>query len=205
MATANALNIPAGTEGQVLVSQGPGLPPVYANPNNSSAMVLLATGTGTGADFINFTGIISATYFTYRIMMLNFYHTSGSQISIQCSTDNGATYKATTAFYSSASNSFLFSGVAGTNTSATATSILIAPNSASTFPQQTMSAIIDLINPLAGFMKIPYISQYNDATSGRLFRYGSGIFTDVSAVNAFRVGVVSGASFGTIKVYGSQT
>lgn len=81
-----------GTAGQILTSNGAAVAPTYQNP----AWVKLASTSGSGGASIEFKSLISSTYKTYVAIIENLKTAAGSTLNMTISTDNGASYVATT-------------------------------------------------------------------------------------------------------------
>jgi hypothetical protein len=91
------LTTSAGTAGQVLTSNGPGVAPTYQTQAAGGAWTLLQTQTASNSANITFTSTyITSTYNKYALVMNNVVPaTNGVSMNMTVSVDNGSNYLAT--------------------------------------------------------------------------------------------------------------
>lgn len=85
-------DLPAGTSGNFLKTQGASANPIWAAPAPSSELVLLATATASTSSTLNFTSDISSSYSSYILVIENLLPSTTSSLSMAFSSDNGSTY-----------------------------------------------------------------------------------------------------------------
>lgn len=204
MATGNSMNIGAATSGNVMVSQGAGLPPTYVSPTTLGACVLINTFTASNSPTIDITSCITASYDSYRIIVSNLLPASnGVTLKMQYSTDNGVTWDTTAGHYIYSFYDYNFAlSFTSLVESASDTSFQLIQRVANT---ATSGFVMD-VKPSVFATPITYQGQFNDNINGRSYIEGSGARTFNATINAIRFIMSSGnISTGTFKVYGNAS
>lgn len=126
--TAALLNSGVAVSGAVATADGVGGVSYAAPVSVGSELVLLGTATASNSATIDFTSLISASYDLYMIVVSNLVQVSSGVLLIRNSIDNGATFDATSAHYSTTVNTTGFGATSYTVAAGTVTTgISIGP------------------------------------------------------------------------------
>jgi hypothetical protein len=170
----------------------------------SGALVLVEQHTVSGAADIQFTTGITSTYDTYEFELQNILPgTTGQTLTMQVSTDGGASWKAGTEYeYSFVNQSTDIAGVgAGGSTVEAYIALCTHTDNAQGY---AVNGMVRLHHPLGtAYKKMAEYSITSPVTLGsrRYIWRGSGFWKDTAAVNAVRFLFVSGTITGTIRMY----
>jgi hypothetical protein len=177
------------------------------------ALVLLEERTASGAATIDVTtrnqsGFTGATFQSdfdeYIIKFTSLVNaTNNVDLVFQVSTDGGATFSATGYEYVTVNNSTSNVGL-GTNTSASASSILLFPG-VDNGQSYGVSGTIEVSDPLSASLKKEFLYRLSaplQSVARRYMQYGSGFWGSASAMNAARVKFTTGNITGALRVYG---
>lgn len=202
MATANSMNLPAGTSGQVALLQTAA--PTYVNPTSTGGIALLSTKTASASADIQFTSLISSTYFSYFVIAENIVPgTSTANLLLQYSIDNGSTWDTTAAHYSWFNQVLPFASsptlvYAGSNSD---TSITIASSMANSGAPSSFT--LEIPSPSIPYVNCYWFGNARQSVPNNNNLFGSGNYEANVAINAFRFIMSSGTiTTGNFRLYG---
>jgi hypothetical protein len=162
--------------------------------------VLVEEHTASNSAALNFTTCISSTYDDYLIRFVQVLPgTDGQNLFIQVSTDGGSTYD--TSHYTGRFFLF-FSGGTQNNNPGTSGAFVAGTTSSS---GQGASAQVSMSNPGGGAAPLPFYGSWinQDSSAVPIGGIAWGVYTQTTAVNAFRVIEASGnIASGTVRCYG---
>ena len=188
----------AGTAGNILTSNGTNFVSSSASSVGSS-LTLLQTQTASNSASIVFTSKISATYLNYLLVWSNVVPvTSGANLSMQLSTDNGGTYLSTNYQSGTTTNTYNSTTLANNNST---NSITLSNSMGSTTNFGCSGNLIMYPSQTAiGFMMTGQCTSLSNNTlqNNVLFAFNSS-----TTVNAFKIDMSSGnINTGTFSLYG---
>lgn len=186
-----------GTAGQVLLSNGAGLPPSFGSATGT--VELVATGSFSGGSIVDFTGL-SSTYAYYILIGydLSSVSLSSPNLLLRVSNNNGSTFDATANSYLTNDTVSLSSGVGAT--------YLTLTSGMGTIAGAQAAVKVELFN--MGVARPPivhseFVMYKNDGLTSGPARYeAGGVHTYINNVNAIRILNSSGGATGTFKLYG---
>lgn len=202
-ATAAVAVTAAGTTGQVLTGVT-NSDPVWAAPAASGALVLLEQHTASASASLDFTTGITSTYDSYVIQLIDILPASAAQsLQFRVSTDGGATYDATGAYYG-ALDINPNTGASGVTQTNAATAAVVFPGVDNTASSGGVSGEVRLFNPLsAAIRKHMTVAVLGSRAADVASCTGIMLWNTITAVNAFRFLFASGnITSGIIRLYG---
>lgn len=194
MVTENELNFDTGTSGQVLTSNGAGVAPTFQTAPTQGNLQLLQRKLVSAQ--ANATFGITASISTYLFVFTNITLATGTNLTVQLSSDNGVSYDTTHNL--SGTNSFPYNSATLTNSNTTG-SILLATGVGST---NANSANGTLWCFGIGVASINTFCLSDMTIAGNKRSLGTGTNTTLTAVNSFKVIPDTGNFSGTITQFG---
>jgi hypothetical protein len=187
-ASGDPVAVGPGTDGQVLTSTGAGSPPAFEAIPASGAWAVKTSGTVSSVANLDITGISKWT----QIRLFNMRLTSGSgDVFFRTSSNNGSSFDSGSSDYDYSRDQI---GFQGTTQNASSVSTVGQPYSSTT--EDDCMIIVDIPNPTGTsytIFKWQMIHADGGDSAPTLYRFGMGIRASSADVDAFQIGVASGA------------
>lgn len=178
----------------------------------SGSLILVQSLTASASSSLDFTACISSTYDDYQIEFINLVPgTTNSDLLWEFSTDGGATWDTTSGHYEwaearTAAGSATPAGVGNTSSGSINVTGGLTAFSA-TASSGGLSGTLKIYNPLSGAARTRIqgnlVWPATTLSDGSVWQNGGGSYKQTTAVNAFRLIMVSGTlASGTVRCYG---